>query len=170
MQEMCFTIRPYRKEDSEELSSLVAYTLEKSNGRDYTSQYLRDIARMYSPEFFLREASKTHFYVVHDRERLIGCGGIQESTENKEASYLLSIFVLPEYQGKGIGKRIMEVLERDEYFLHSSRAELCSSITAVEFYRKQGYEFKDGISVPDGNGVIKMVKAKAGSSATTIQG
>ena len=63
--------------------------------------------------------------------------------------YLQEVIVLPEYQGKGIGKQIIETLENDEFFLRAKRIEIPASITACEFYRKMGYDYKDGIKVVD---------------------
>lgn len=37
-------------------------------------------------------------------------------------------------------------------------AEVASSITAVDFYRKLGYEYKNGITSPDEDNVIRLEK------------
>ena len=67
---------------------------------------------------------------------------------NKEdESYIMIVFVLPEYIGKGIGKKIMNALENDEYFLKSKRIEITSSITALGFYKKLGYKHKMEINI-----------------------
>lgn len=52
-----------------------------------------------------------------------------------DESSLYTTFALPEYQGKGIGRKIVETLEQDEYCLRTKRVKIPSSITAVEFYR-----------------------------------
>ncbi|MDZ5010316.1 GNAT family N-acetyltransferase, partial [Clostridium perfringens] len=66
-----------------------------------------------------------------------------------EESILLTIFVLPELQGRGIGKSIIETLESDEYFLRAKRIEIPASITACEFYKKMGYNYKNGLEELD---------------------
>ena len=71
---------------------------------------------------------------------------------------LFTIFVLPEYQRKGVGRAIIEALESDEYFLRANRIEIPASITGVPFYTKMGYGFKNGISEPDADHVIRMEK------------
>ena len=50
------------------------------------------------------------------------------------------------------------VLEQDEYFLRAKRIEIPASITGVPFYLKMGYHYKDGISVPDEEHLIRMEK------------
>ena len=69
-----------------------------------------------------------------------------------------SIYLRPEARGKGIGRNIIQTLEKDEFFLRSSRIEIPSSITAVEFYRKMGYDYKNGIKEPDGEQTYRLEK------------
>jgi len=71
-------------------------------------------------EFFVEKiknrASKGHTYVVCDNDVVIGTGTISDYWGSKTESTLLTIFVLPEYHGKGIGRKIIETLECDEFF------------------------------------------------------
>ena len=50
--------------------------------------------------------------------------------------------------------------ENDEFFLRAKRIEIPASITGVPFYLKMGYHFKDGISEPDEEHLIRMEKNK----------
>lgn len=61
---------------------------------------------------------------------------------NEDESSLFNIFVLPEYQGKDVGRKIIETLEKDEYFLRAKRVEIPASITACEFYKKWDIHIK----------------------------
>ncbi|MDD5921176.1 MAG: GNAT family N-acetyltransferase [Oscillospiraceae bacterium] len=76
---------------------------------------------------------------------------------------MVSVFVLHAYQGKGVGRNIIETLEADAYFLRAWRTEVGSSLTAVEFYRKMGYEYKNEDSLPDVFGVVRLEKRNGGS-------
>ena len=57
-----------------------------------------------------------------------------------------------------MGRAIIGTLEQDEYFLRAKRIEIPASITGVPFYLKMGYSFKDGISEPDEEHLIRMEK------------
>ena len=70
----------------------------------------------------------------------------------------MTIFVLPEYQGKGIGTQIIHTLENDEFFLRAKRIEIPASITAVEFYRKMGYDYKNGLAELDDEQLYRLEK------------
>lgn len=52
----------------------------------------------------------------------------------------------------------METLESDEYFLRSKRVEIPASITALTFYQKMGYDFKNGVNEVDEEGLYRLEK------------
>ena len=159
--ENIFSIQPFTKGDEKEMADLIAYTLKESNGNDYSPEYIEGIIRIYSPEAIAQRAKDAHFYVFRDRGRVIACGGIICDQDNIDESHLISVFVHPGYQGRGIGKRIVEVLESDEFFTRAQRTELDSSITAVGFYQEMGYTFRDEVHSPDEYGVVKMEKKRS---------
>ena len=51
-------------------------------------------------------------------------------------------------------------MEADEYFRRAWRTEVGSSLTAVSFYRKMGYAFKNGITEADEFGVVRLERRK----------
>lgn len=139
---------------------MICKTLMVSNANDYPAEFIEKNIESHSPQVIAGQARDAHFYVVCDRQKIIGCGGITGYWGSTTESYLLSIFVLPEYQGRGIGKRIVETLESDAYFARAWRTEVGSSLTAVNFYRKLGYEFKNGVTAPDEYHVVRLEKKK----------
>ena len=90
-----------------------------------------------------------------------GCGEIGPHWGGEMESSLFTISVHPEYQGKGIGRRIVETLEQDEYALRASRIEIHASITACEFYRKLGYDYKNGVNTVDEEGFFRLEKYRS---------
>ena len=97
-------------------------------------------------------------YVICDGEKIIACGAIAGFWGSETESILLTIFVHPDRQGKGVGRKLIETLEKDEYFLRAERIEIPASITAVGFYQKMGYNYKNGISVPDEEQLVRLEK------------
>ena len=151
-------IRRFLPEEAEEVSNLIAKTLREVNIKDYTIEYIENSIQNLQPKNILERAKWTHFYVVCDGNRIIGCGAIGPYWDYENESSLFTIFVLPEYQGKGIGRKIIETLEQDEYFLRAKRIEIPASITAAPFYLKMGYTFKGGITEPDEELLIRLEK------------
>ena len=77
-----------------------------------------------------------------------------------DESGIFTVFVDPEHQKLGVGKRLISFLEKDEYFLRADRVEIPASITAVGFYMKLGYEPKNGDLVPDEERLIRLEKRR----------
>ncbi len=151
-------IRKFRVDDAERVSAVIIQTLKTSNSKDYSAENIGVLEKKMQPSGVLERAGWTHFYVAEEGGDIIGCGAIGPYWGNETESSLFNIFVLPEYQGKGVGRKIIETLERDEYFLRAKRVEVPASITGVGFYRKLGYEYKNGIDRPDEERLYRLEK------------
>ncbi len=155
---MRMEIRRFKEEDAQEVSEVIRTTIRISNTKDYPAELMDELIASETPEAVLGRSSWTHFYVAGDEGKIIGCGAIGPYWGKEDESSLFTIFVLPEYQGKGVGRLIVETLEKDEYFLRAKRIEIPASITGVPFYLKLGYHYKNGISTPDEEHLIRLEK------------
>ena len=151
-------IRRFCEADSEQVSAMIIQTLKTSNSKDYSAETISALEKKMQPSGVLERASWTHFYVAEEGGDIIGCGAIGPYWGSETESSLFNIFVLPEYQGKGVGRKIIETLERDEFFLRAKRVEVPASITGVGFYRKLGYEYKNGTDRPDEERLYRLEK------------
>ena len=152
------TVRRFVPQDAEAVSALVVRTLRISNAKDYPADYIEATVAQHCPKNILKRASWTHFYVACDGETPVGCGAIGSYWGSETESSLFTIFVLPEYQGRGVGRQIIQTLEQDEYFLRAKRVEIPASITACAFYRKMGYAYKNGVDTPDDERQLRLEK------------
>ena len=122
---MSITVRRFVEADAAEVSALITKTLRITNSKDYSPEYIEKDVAQFSPEKVIERASWTHFYVFCDGKIIVGCGAIGPYWGSETESSLFNIFVLPEYQGKGVGRKIIETLEADEYALRAKR--MCSA-------------------------------------------
>ena len=155
---MTITARRFQPADAQAVSRLICRTLQITNAADYSAQELDEVAASLSPEKLLWRATWMHFYVFCHGETIVGCGAVGPYWDQIDECSFFNIFVLPEYQGRGVGSKIIETLEKDELFLRSKRAEIPASLTAVHFYRKFGYEYKNGITTPDEEKLYRLEK------------
>lgn len=131
-----YKIRRFRAGDAGEVSALIAKTLRTVNIKDYSEEYIEANVSSHSSDVLIERAKHGHMYVAYGDLKIVGCGAIAGYWGSTTESILLTIFVLPEYQGKGIGKLIIRTLEQDEFFLRAERIEIPASITAVVFTKK----------------------------------
>lgn len=151
-------IRPFQPADAEAVSALIIHTLRSSNAKDYPPQMLEDVIARQTPADVLTRAGWTHFYVAEEGGALVGCGAVGPYWGSETESSLFSFFVAPAQQGRGVGRAIMQTLEQDPYFLRARRVEIPASITALGFYQKMGYTFKNGNDRIDGERLYRLEK------------
>ena len=155
---MGINIQRFEEKDAEEIVKLIHRAMFETNIFDYSKEDLVKDAENITVSSIIERASWTHFYVFRDEETIIATGAIGPYWDSPIESSFFTIFVLPEYQGRGIGKLIINTLEDDEFYKRASRIEIPASITAVPFYQKFGYNFKDGVSIADEEGIVRMEK------------
>lgn len=155
---MMIKSRLFRETDAEEVSKVVAETLRTTNISDYSHDYIERTIQTLTPAFFKEKSTQTHFYVICDNSKIIGTGAIGSYWGSQTEFSLFDIFVLPAYQGQGIGKSIIQTLESDFFFKHASRIEIPASKTALGFYQKMGYTFKNNIDSLDDEQLYRLEK------------
>ena len=152
------SVRRLKKEDAAVVSEIICRNFMEVNIKDYPREEMEEKSKLYNAEKVLEIDSYAHMYVACLDGLVVGCGAISSFWEKLDESIFLTIFILPELQGKGIGKSIILELEKDEYFLRASRIEIPSSVTACSFYKKFGYDHKDGVSEIDNEGHYRLEK------------
>ena len=154
------TMRRLEDKDAQAVSELIRKTISISNKKDYPEDIMDQLIATETPEHVLERASWTHFYVAESEGSIVGCGAIGPYWGKEDESSLFTIFVDPDHQGKGIGRLIIDTLENDEFFLRAKRIEIPASITGVPFYLKMGYCYKNGITEPDEEHIVRMEKSR----------
>ena len=152
--------RRFKKEDAKEVRNLIVRNFLEINSRDYGLSAMETLAKVYDEEKVLNVASYAHMYVFEFEEKIVGTGSISSFWGSETESILLCIFVLPVFHGNGIGSKIISTLEQDEFYVRANRIEIPASITATEFYRKFGYDYKDGVKELDDERHYRLEKFK----------
>jgi len=152
--------KPYQEENAEEIVKLIIRNFREVNVKDYGEDAIREMVATHDVNWFKGVAEYAHVYVFWSGNRIVGVGSISSFWGSLTESILLTIFVLPELHGQGIGSYIIDTLETDELFLRARRIEIPASITAVEFYRKKGYDYKNGIKKLDDENHYRLEKLR----------
>ena len=117
-------IRLINEHDYLKVAQMIEDSLSNSSFANfYPKSTIDEIKNSLDEKGVAKRASWTHFYVIEENNEIVACGAIGPYYGSEEESSLFSIFVASKYQGKGYGRKIIEVLEKDEYFIRAKRVE-----------------------------------------------
>ncbi len=152
-------IRNFEVKDAKDLAEIIEKNLRLINGNDYSYDEIDFMIKTHNETAVKERAKFSHMYVAcDDNDDVIGCGAIASYFGSKEESILTYIYVHPDFHARGIGKEIVKTLEQDSYFVRSRRIEIPATINSHEFYKKLGYDFKDGIKKLDEERCYRLEK------------
>ena len=118
--------------------------------------YMLDL--FYSEEALAKQIENKEqlFYLISDSESTIGFIGIEHNYKNEALTKIHKIYLLPETQGKGYGKIVFESIEK--LALENNSAALLLNVnrfnTALNFYKKLGFDIKETVDIEIGNGYL----------------
>ncbi len=123
----------------ERASSLDLDTVKHITDRTTNAVYPR-----YYPDgavrFFLEHHSAEHISedIERDAVYICSCDGVPVGTVTLKGSAISRLFVLPEHQGKGCGRALLDFAEREIMAIHDSVL-VDASLPAKAIYIKRGY-------------------------------
>ena len=133
---LCFfmIMRQFEISDAHEVSSVIRRAIMNGDNRGYSLEHLYSISNHYCAENICSEQDLKTTYVFLDGNIIVG-------TATLRGDEIMAVFILLEYQGKGIGKKFMNLLEEEAVKKGLSKVWSVSRLPAVSFYRKLEYSF-----------------------------
>lgn len=116
------------------------------------------LALIYSDEALndLFEKKEQLFYLISENKKTLGFIGIEHNYKGETVTRIHKIYLLPETQGKGIGKKVIEEIEKMALENHSTALSLNVNRfnLALGFYKKIGFEVIEEVNIDMGNGYL----------------
>jgi len=118
--------------------------------------YMLDL--FYSTEALTEQYDKKEqlFYMIDEDETNIGFIGIEHHYKGKTVTKIHKIYLLPETQGKGIGKKVIN--EIGKLALENNSTILSLNVnrfnSALGFYKKIGFEVLEEVNIEIGKGYL----------------
>lgn len=103
--------KPYQEEDAEEIVNLIIRNFREVNVKDYGEEAITALSATHDVNWFKGVAEYAHVYVFWNEDKIVGVGSISSFWGSPTESILLTIFVLPEFQGKGIAQKAIQLCE-----------------------------------------------------------
>ena len=100
-----------------------------------------------------------HTYVMTEDDTIVGTGTV--ITTGEAECEIIAAFLLPEAIGRGLGRQLFAALEADELCVKARRIWLTSSVNALDFYEKTGWQYVYGYRQRGGEmHLLEMEKRK----------
>lgn len=103
-----------------------------SNVADYPPERLRPLADYFSPAKVGELNRERVCLIAEEAGRIVGTAAL-------EGGELVTFFVLPEHQGRGIGAALLGALEASARTQGRARLGVNASLTGAAFYERHGY-------------------------------
>lgn len=125
-------IRPATTIDAEDISRMIIRTLRQTNAQDYEPHAIEALVSSFSPERVVSLIANRQAYVAIARGSIVGTASLNDSV-------VRTVFVDPDHQRKGIGAKLMDVVESCARARSVGTLSVPSSVTAKGFYEKLGF-------------------------------
>lgn len=118
-----------------EIYELIRRTIEEIYTKYYPDEAVRFFLELHNEENILRDISDGKVYAVILEQDVIATGTL-------DGNHIKRLFVLPHFQGQGIGTLVMDFFESEIIKTHGA-VWLDSSLPAGKFYNSRGYNVKE---------------------------
>lgn len=125
-------IRPAREDDADGISGVILLALRETNAKDYSDEIIERVGRSFSPDAVRQLIGKRTVFVAAIGGRVVG-------TASLDGNVVRTVFVAPDVQARGIGKRLMAEVERAARERNVPALTVPSSVTAEVFYARLGF-------------------------------
>ena len=145
-------IERFQASRADAVSRLIRRNLIEINSRDYSQDRIDSLVAYFSPEKIVENSRSQRTFIAIQGDQVVGTASLDNfGSEESPDYYAVTVFVLPESHGRGIGTWLMEAVESEARRLGAERVTVRAAITAKGFYLKLGYSFRDGVEELDDN-------------------
>lgn len=139
-------IKEYDNRYAEKMSKIIIQNLLEVNSKDYGLEFVKKSVKDFTPEEIKKNFPKrTKVFVALENDTVVGTAGIDKSWYNDDGEYwILTVFVDIKHHKKGIGRMLIEEIEKYAKQIKAKKLVIPASIAGCKFYYKLGYEYANG--------------------------
>ncbi|MDR6660305.1 N-acetylglutamate synthase-like GNAT family acetyltransferase [Tardiphaga robiniae] len=129
---MTCDIRPAQAGDAADISRVIIRALRETNAKDYTPDIIARVELSFSSAAVERLIDQRDVFVAEMDNRVVG-------TASLDGHALRTMFVLPDVQGRGIGRLLVQRIERVARERQLAILTVPATVTAEAFYARLGF-------------------------------
>lgn len=143
-------IRKFRGEDADKVSDIIKKCIKEVYPKYYPKEVLDFTYRYMSNINFVELSKEREFFVATKEDEVVGIIGLKKDE-------VKAFYVDPKLHNQGIGKKLMEHIEKIAKERNYKKLEVKSSLYAVEVYKSCGFQKLITIKTPVGKTELKEV-------------
>lgn len=144
-------IRKATKKDANDIVDIIRETVSITHKNLYSKDNIQNILNNYRLERVIHFIDSYDYFVAEEGGDIVGCVLAKEGK-------MRSLYVLPSFEGKGFGRKLLEVAEECTRKNGFKEIWLWSSLVSYDFYVHMGYEFIEDIKNENGTVIDKAMK------------
>lgn len=118
--------------DAPAISDVIIAALRESNAQDYPAEVIAMVEQSFSAGAVEHLLARRKVYVATVDGQVVG-------TASLDGDVVRSVFIAPQYQGRGVGRQLMAAIHGAALGAGLAALKVPSSITAEGFYAALGY-------------------------------
>jgi putative acetyltransferase len=150
-----FSVRFAQPEDAIQMHNVHIRSVRQLCSLDYTKEQIEAWVGHLNPEerrqYIMNGALNEVLFVAESESNLI----IGFSAFDKDGD-INAVYVHPDYVRLGVGKKLLDAVEKEAVAYNYTKLEISASITAIPFYKAHGYKFlkysshalRSGVEIP----------------------
>jgi len=144
-------IRKFKKEDATKVSNIIRRCLREVVSKDYPKKAIESLCEFFTPTLLIKNLKDRIIFVAVENDKVVGTASLKGYT-------VFTVFVNPDFHGKGIGSKLMDKVEDLAKKNGCKILKVPSGLSSFEFYKKRGYKKVKIIHSKEHGDTIEMIK------------
>lgn len=125
----------YEDRYAEELSKIIIQNLLEVNSKDYGIEFVQNFSKEFTPEEIRKVLpERTKVFVALENHKVVGTASTDKSWYNDNGEYwILAVFVDTAHHKQGIGKMLINEIEKFALTISAKKLVIPASITGYEY-------------------------------------
>lgn len=142
-------VRRFDPEDATACSDVINACVPVLSGLNDAARF--SLLSQNIPSELVADFAQGEAYVAEWHGQVVGLGSLR-------GNVIRRMYVMPDVQGRGIGRALLRALESEAYLQGASEVSLESSLNAVPFYERQGYIRVESSRAKNGEAIFQNVQ------------
>ena len=130
-----FTIRKATQEDKEPIWRIHLKAIRETCSSHYSQEVIRIWAERLQPEKYAEAIRTSEFFVAEEHGAVVGFGEL-----DRAGGEIQGLYVSPDVASRGVGQKLLHLLEERALAFGLESLHLTSSLNAVSFYERAGFK------------------------------